>query len=302
MFSNAEQNLSPCKLMLIVNPFSGGGLSKSALGDIVSQFCNNGFVVTVYFAGESDPEALAFEYAKHHDLAVCAGGDGTLSAVVSGILRSGVSIPVGYIPNGTANDVATTLALPKKPSAAAQRIIDGTDRPHDIGLFSGRYFTYVAAFGAFTGVAYNTKQSAKRALGKFAYILGGLSNVFSVKARRTVVEHDGGVIKGDFIFGCVINSTSVAGLIKIDHKQVDLADGMFEVILVKRPISLADFFKTVTNTLSKRYNGDNVQLIHSSNVVFSFDEDVAWTVDGENGGMHKEARITNCHKAIRIIV
>jgi YegS/Rv2252/BmrU family lipid kinase len=289
-------------MMLVINPFSGRGISKSALGTIVSQLCGNGYIITVYFAGEHTPEQLAYDYAKHHELVVCVGGDGTLSSVVCGLLRSGASVPVGYIPNGTANDIAATLTLSRDPSTAAQAIINGSPRPLDIGLFSDRYFTYIAAFGAFTSVSHSTPQNAKRALGHFAYVLGGLADVAAIKARRTVVEYDGGVIEGDFIFGGVANSTSVAGFVKLDPERVDLADGMFEVILVKQPIIMADFLDIMAGLVMQTYDGDNVQLLHASKVKFTFDEDVAWTVDGEDGGLHRQAEITNCHKAIEIIV
>ena len=288
--------------MLIVNPLSGRGLSKLSIGTIISRLCGVGCVVTVYFSGEASPGQLAFEHAKNHELIVCAGGDGTLSAVISGLLRAEVNIPVGYIPMGTANDIATTLTLSKNPSLAAQTVISGKPRPIDIGMFSGRYFTYIAAFGAFTGAAYSTPQSAKKSLGHFAYVLGGLADVPTIKARRTVVEYDGKVIKGDFIFGGVVNSTSVAGLVKLDPKRVNLADGLFEIVLVKQPIDLANFLDILARLATQSYGGDNVQMLHAAHVKFTFEEDVAWTVDGENGGLHREVEIANCHKAIRIIV
>jgi len=289
-------------MMLIVNPFSGRGISKSAIGTIVSKLCGSGYAVTVYFAGELEPEQLAFEYSKHHDLAVCVGGDGTLSSVISGLLKSGMSIPVGYIPAGTANDIANTLALSRDPALAATAIINGKPRPLDIGLFSDRFFTYIAAFGAFTGASYMTTQNAKRTLGHFAYILGGIADVTAIKAHRTIVEYDGGVIEGDFVFGGVANSTSVAGFVKLDPERVDLADGLFEVILVKQPIILADFMDILAGVATQTYDGDNIQLLHASRVKFTFSDDVAWTVDGENGGAHREVVISNCHKAINIIV
>ena len=289
-------------MMLVVNPFSGRGLSKHAMGTIITQLCGSGYIVTVYFAGEFTPEQLVYEHAKHHELAVCVGGDGTLSSVVSGLLRSGVSIPVGYIPAGTANDVAATLALSKDPAAAAKAIINGKPRPLDIGRFSDRYFTYIAAFGAFTGVAYKTPQSTKRALGHFAYVLGGLADVAAIKPRHTIVEYDDKVVEGDYVFGGVMNSTSVAGLVKIDPGRVDLADGLFEVILVKNPIDPTDFIDMLTSLATQSYDGDNVLLYHASKVRFTFEEEVAWTVDGEDGGLHKEAVVTNFNKAVNIIV
>ena len=290
------------KMMLVVNPFSGRGISKSALGTIVSQLCSSDYVVSVYFAGQYTVEELAHNFSKQHDLIVCVGGDGTLSNVVSCLMRSGSNVPVGYIPTGTANDIASSLALSKVLSTAAQNIINGREMPLDIGDFGGSYFTYIAAFGAFTGVSYQTKQSAKRALGQFAYILGGLVVMPSIKPRRTIVEYDDGVLEGDYVFGAVVNSTSVAGLVKLDPEHVDLADGVFEIILVRQPLNLADFSAIITSLSTRSYDGDNVIMLHSSKVKFTLDSKVSWTIDGEYGGDHKEIEIKNCHEAIRIIV
>jgi len=288
-------------MMLIINPHSGRGLSKTALGTIVSKLCDEKHSVTVYFSHEKTPEELAYENAKNYDLAVCVGGDGTLSSVISGLLNAATPIPVGYIPAGTANDVASTLALSRDPSAAAQKIIEGSPKPIDIGKFHDRHFTYIAAFGAFTGVSYSTPQSAKRALGHLAYILGGIADVAAIKPRSTIVEYDGKTIKGDFIFGAVTNSTSIAGFIKLNPDRVDLGDGEFELILVKQPVVVADFLDIMASLTAHTYDGDNVQMLHASKIKLTFEEEVAWTVDGEDGGLHKKVEIVNNHKAIEMV-
>ena len=290
------------RMMLIINPHSGRGLSKTALGTIVSKLCDADYSVTVYFSHDRTPEELAYEHAHEHDLAVCVGGDGTLNGVISGLLCAGVSIPVGYIPAGTSNDLAITLALSRDPSAASQKILGGTPKAIDIGKFHDRYFTYIAAFGAFTGASYSTPQSAKRALGHFAYVLGGIADVPAIKPRHTIIEYDGKTIEGDYIFGGVTNSTSVAGFIKLDPNLVDLSDGKFEIILVKQPLVLADFLDILSSLTVKTYDGDNVHMLHASNVRFIFEDEVAWTVDGEDGGKHKKVEIKNCHKAIEIVI
>jgi len=289
-------------MMLIINPKSGKGLSNTALGTIVSSLCEVDYAVTVYFSHEKYPEELAFEYAEWYDLIVCVGGDGTLSNVISGLMQAKSNIPVGYIPAGTSNDVATTLALPRDPLIAARKILSGTPTALDIGLFKDRYFTYIAAFGAFTGVAYTTPQSAKRSLGHLAYVFGGLADMATIAPRRTVVQYDDKVIEGEFIFGGVVNSTSVAGLVKLNPELVDLADGEFEVILVRQPVVLTDFMEILTSLVMQTYEGDNFLMLHASSVSFTFDEEVAWTVDGEDGGLHKNVEIKNCHKAIKIVL
>jgi len=289
-------------MMLIINPHSGRGLSRLALGSIVSRLCYADYSVTVYFVNDRTPEELAYNNAKNHDLAVCVGGDGTLSGVISGLLKADHVIPVGYIPAGTANDVATTLTLSRDPSVAARSIIRGSPRPIDIGKFNDRYFTYITAFGAFTEASYLTPHNTKRSLGHFAYILGGLADMAAIRPRYTVIEYDGKVIQGNFIFGGVMNSTSIAGIVRLDPKLVDLADGLFEIILVRQPLDLAAFLDIMSSLAAQTYNGDNVKMLKASKVRFTFKEDVAWTVDGEDGGKHREVQIVNCHKAIEIVM
>lgn len=292
----------PKNLLLIVNPFSGRGLAKSTLGNIVSLFCEEGYAVTVYTTHKYSPEILAREHGSKHDLVVCAGGDGTLSAVASGLVQIMSPPPFGFIPTGTANDMASTLALSKDPKTAVMTVLNGHPIPLDIGCFNDKFFTYIAAFGAFTGVSYTTRQSAKRALGHLAYVIDGLASVTAIRPQHTVVEYDGGTIEGNFIFGGVTNSTTIAGFVRLDRKDVDLGDGLFEVILVSNPVNTAELGNIITSILNHTYHSENVLLLHTKKVKFLFDEEVDWTKDGENGGKHKELEITNRRHALRIIV
>lgn len=288
--------------MLIVNPYSGRGLLNSTLGGMIRQFCTEGYAVTVFTTEHASAKSLAQSYGGAFDLVICAGGDGTLSDVFSGLMRTGNAPPVGYIPTGTANDMARTLALSKDTTVSVRSIINGKPTPIDIGQFDDDYFTYIAAFGAFTGVSYNTTQSAKRALGHLAYILAGIASMPAIKPQRTRIEYDGGVIEDEFIFGGVTNTTSVAGMVKLDPRDVQLGDGRFEVLLVKYPLGLADLGEILTSIANKTYRSDNVMLLHTKKVRFSFDEEVAWTRDGEDGGMHRELEIINHREAMRIIL
>ncbi|HHT16931.1 MAG TPA: YegS/Rv2252/BmrU family lipid kinase [Papillibacter sp.] len=289
-------------VLLIVNPHSGRGLPNSALGVIVSSFCQAGYGVTVYTTHSGTCTELAEKYGPDFDLVVCVGGDGTLSNVASGLMRIENRPPVGYIPTGTANDMATTLALSKDPRIAVASVINGQPTPIDIGRMGEQYFTYVAAFGAFTGVSYKTKQSAKRALGHLAYVLGGLASMKEIKPRHTIIEYEGGSIEGEFIFGAVTNSTSIAGFVRLDNNQVNLADGVFEIILVRHPVTAADLGEIIDSIVNKTYNNDNVLLLHAKEVVFRFDEEVEWTRDGEDGGVHKTLRIVNNPKALQMML
>ena len=142
------------KLMFIVNPNAGKGGYKSALGGVLHIFYQAGYLPEIYFtAGQGDATRLCLEHATDYDLVVCMGGDGTLSEVVAGLHRLENAPELGYIPMGTANDVATSLGLSRDASECARTIVTGRAMELDIGRMGENYFTYIAAFGAFTDVS-----------------------------------------------------------------------------------------------------------------------------------------------------
>lgn len=292
-------------LMFLVNPAAGRSTSAAALGAVIEAFCTAGYHPTVFFTNRQTT-LLARENAADYGTLVCLGGDGTLSQTISGLM----DVPeedrpmLGYIPMGTANDVANTLNLPlRRPMAAAQDVLNGRPMSYDVGLLNGEdYFTYVAAFGAFTEVSYATDQEMKNALGKAAYLLSGLSRLPKLKSYHTRVEYEDGVIEDDFIFGAVSNSTSVAGMIKLDKNFVALADGKFELVLVRTPKSVSELTGIVNGLLNQNYNGGVMQILQTSRVKFFFEEAVPWTRDGEDGGAHPFCEITNVPHAVKLIV
>lgn len=295
----------PGKMMLLVNPAAGKGGSRAALGDVLEVFCKNGFTPTVYMTqSRGDAPRLVRAHAADYDMVVCLGGDGTLSETISGLMTLPTPPPpLGYIPMGTANDVATTLELPKVPVKAAAAITAGKPYALDVGCMNDEnYFTYIAAFGAFTDVSYETRQESKQALGLLAYLLEGLNALPKIAPTHARVEWDNGVEEGDFLFCGVTNSTSVAGMVKIDKGIVSLSDGLFEVILVKNPRNIADMSAIARDIMGKKYLDPNVQVLHSRKIRIVCDTPVKWTRDGEAGGVHSDVTLENCPRAVRIML
>lgn len=293
-------------LLVIVNPVAGRGMYRQGLGEALHILYSAGYVPTVRFttrAGEAVD--LAAEGGAQYDALCCLGGDGTLSDVVTGLMRvpAGQRPPLGYFPLGTANDVATTLRLPKNdPAAAARRMVESAPRPWDVGYMgSGRYFTYVAAFGAFTDVSYETSQQSKQALGHLAYLLEGVNRLAKLPHYQTRVELDGQALEGNFIFGGVTNSTSVAGLVKLDQNLVSLDDGLFEVSLVRFPENLADMNKLMSEVAARKYDGEMFSIRRSQRVRFIFAESVPFTRDGEPGGSYEDLLIENRRAALTLL-
>lgn len=241
------------RMMLIINPMAGRSGYKTGFGEVMNILDSGGYLTTVYFTqGRGDATVFAAQHAVEYDTVACIGGDGTLSEVVSGLMQVPNPPPLGYIPMGTTNDVASTLGLPKNATDAALRIVTGTPTAFDVGSFGEQsFFTYVAAFGAFTAVSYETPQNEKQALGHLAYVLEAMGRLNTIDHYCAHVEYDGGTVDGDFIFGGVSNSTSVAGMVRLRKDLVSLGDGLFETLLIRRPKQFGDLSRIISGVLNQ---------------------------------------------------
>ena len=291
------------KLMLVINPAAGRGGYKNTLPEALYTLDRGGYRTTLFFTSDrGDATELVRWNGPAYDLVACIGGDGTLSEVIAGLMALDDPPMLGYFPMGTANDVATTLGLPKNDClAAAQRLISGAPHPFDVGGFGEHYFAYIAAFGAFTEVSYSTPQDQKKALGHLAYVLQGAAALGRIESYHAVVEYDGGVIEDNFVYGSLSNSTSVAGIVRLKEEMVSLGDGWSELVLVKDPKTVVDFGEIVENVLSQRYDSDKLLILHTKKASFHFDKPVPWTRDGEAGGVHRDVTLCNYEAPIEFI-
>ncbi len=292
------------KVLLLINPNAGKGGYKNSLGEVLMNFHQAGCSVTVAFTDKrGDAPAIAAAEAGNYDRIVCVGGDGTLSETVTGLMTAGTRPELGYLPMGTTNDCAATLGIPHDPVQASRAAAAGRPVPFDVGRFNERYFTYVAAFGAFTEVSYETPQDQKYALGKLAYFLDGVSRLPNLTHRWARVEYDDGVLEDDFIFCGVTNSRSVAGFIRLkDTVGVSVSDGLFEVLLIRNPESVLQVGPIMTDLLANKFDTEYVTMIKTRRVRFTLREPVKWTLDGEDGGSHLQVECENIPHAVRILV
>lgn len=291
------------KLLFIYNSHAGKASIKSKLADIIDLMVKSDYQVTVHPTQcQGDATNTVERESMDYDLIVCSGGDGTLDEVVTGMMKLPDKKPIGYIPMGSTNDFANSLKLPKNVMKAAETALWGQQFPCDVGQFNDNSFIYVAAFGIFTEVSYQTNQELKNLLGHAAYILEGAKSLLDIEAYKMCVEYEDVVLEGDFIYGMVSNSISVGGFKQIAGKNVLLDDGVFEVTLIKRPKNPLELNEIITSLMTRV---DNTELIYSfktGRIRFLAEKEVPWTLDGEYGGTHTETVIKNCHQAIEIIV
>ena len=302
------------KLLFIYNPNAGKGSVRREVSNIIEKLTFAGYLVTTFPTSKAgDAREMALKRGSRYDCIVCSGGDGTLHEVINGMMgaiATGHEMPhLGYIPAGTVNDFASNFDIPKDVNEAVDIIINGTDKPDDIGSFDTGvknrrfgYFTYVAAFGAFTEVAYETPQETKNVLGKAAYSLEGFKRFQTLRPYHIKVTYDDTEFEDDFIYGMITNSKSVGGFQGITGPSVYLDDGKFDVILVKNPRSPMDLQDIINSLLSKDMKTDNLYHFHTGKVTLASEEKIPWTLDGESGGVHQLVTINDEQQAISIIV
>ncbi len=301
-----------CRVLLIINPVSGMLQSKSNIFDIVSIFTKGGCIpTTLMTTAAGDATKFVEQHAESHDIVVCCGGDGTLNETITGMMHIRRRIPIGFIPCGTTNDMARTLGVPTgSVKKAANAILSGNNIHQDVGCFCGgeRYFTYVASFGAFTKVSYATPRWKKHLFGHMAYIMDGILAVNDIRPWKLHISCDQLEEDGAFAFGSITNSTSIAGLLKLDPAKVSLNDGKFEVMLIRHPKNPLDMQKIIDALVRQKFTEPNsdtdqpmVEFFHTDHIVITPTGDMPWTVDGEYGGAPKVVDIRNLHGAVEIL-
>ena len=290
-------------LYFIFNMKSGKAAVSNKLANIIDSFTRSGYEVTVHptqCRGDAS-EASARACEKWYDLIVCAGGDGTLNEVIQGVMTAENKIPIGYIPTGSTNDFAKSAGISTDIEGAVSTVIQGRPKYFDIGMLGNRSFTYIAAFGAFIEVTYETPQNVKNVLGHAAYILNGILHLGKIRSYHIRVSTDTEEFEDDFIFGMVTNSSSVAGILSLDDFLCD--DGLFEVTLIKKPSNPIALQRTIQGLMSLENDLDTkyIKSFRASRVRLECDVDINWTVDGEFGGALSCAEIVNINKAVQII-
>ena len=291
------------KMLFVYNPKAGKAMIRNKLADIIDIFTAAGYEITIV---PTQKHGDAVEIVKNRsdifDVVVCSGGDGTLDESVNGMLQSGRRTPLGYIPAGSTNDFAASLAIPSDMLKAAEIIVEGKDFPCDVGAFNDTNFIYVAAFGLFSEISYSTDQQLKNALGHTAYIISGGKSLVNAHAHKMKVTANDFSFEDTFIYGMISNSKQVGGFQGITGEGVELDDGKFEVTLIKQPKTPPELNTILVSLLERNLDNDLMYSFRTSEITLESEEPVSWSLDGEDGGSHTVMHITTLPRAIDIKV
>ncbi|MDO4167461.1 MAG: YegS/Rv2252/BmrU family lipid kinase [Eubacteriales bacterium] len=290
------------KMLFVYNPMAGKEQIRGYLSDIIQIFCKAEFEVTIVAtSGPGEATEIVAGKGSDYDYIVCSGGDGTMNEVAGGVMQLSNHPVIGYIPAGTVNDFASTLRIPKMMPEAAELITKGDIFSCDLGKFNDRYFTYVAGFGAFTEVSYQTPQDLKNALGKTAYFVEALKHIAEIKPHHMKIEYDDGAIEDEFLLGLVSNSESVSGYKAYSLQEIKMDDGLFEALFIRNIKNPLELQMILNALLTKKLDAEQMCLIRTKHLHIVSDDDVQWTLDGEDGGWFDEVTIDNVYHAIQIM-
>ena len=283
--------------LIIVNPCAGRMTIKTGLNAVLQTLSAADILPTVYYTRfRGDATRIVTEMGLRYDEIVCCGGDGTSNETMSGVLSLPEKRPIGYIPCGSTNDFASTIGLSLQPKAAAAAIAEGKTVKLDAGVFNNRFFSYVASFGAFSNVSYDTPQQSKNQLGHFAYVLAGARALGEIRPYEIEYECDDIRGSGKFVFGASSNTTSIGGIVDLKHNEVSLSDGLIELILLRDGrYSPETLWNIVTGNLQ---NDDSIVFLHGSHISIRSALPISYTLDGEYGGTMSEVNIRCMKEAV----
>lgn len=294
------------KALVLINKSAGMGKAGTDTLNIVTRLAEEGYEPIVYpiIPGtELTSEKIIGDYDGKVSMILCSGGDGTLNHVMNAIMDLKEKPVLSYIPAGSTNDFAKGLGIPSATSKAIDVAVNGTPFTYDVGRINGRYFNYVAAFGAFSKVSYATDQDLKNVLGYAAYVISAIAELpqnigYSCHLQ---IEADDFIEEGDYIFGAVSNSASVAGMTLFANDDIKQDDGQMELLLIRSPKNLADFNGILAALAVREPDNPHITYRQVSKVHIVSDEEMEWTIDGEFGGAYKETNIEVINKAITIM-
>ncbi len=289
------------KVLVLINPNSGKKNSKESVLDALNVFSANNYQMEIYLSQKPmDVTRYIEENGERFDVVAVFGGDGTLNEATNGLMKLKHKPVISYFPTGTMNDFGTNFGLTNDMKQCANIACVGHIESFDVGKINSRYFNYVAGFGAFCNVSYETKQELKKQIGNMAYIIKALHEIPNLHPYHVKMNLDGKVFEKDLMFGLIINGNRVAGFEMVEQADNTFKDGLFEIILVEHTPNLLELYNYPLGVLHPELNMKYVERYQVKSIIIESQEKLAWTLDGEEGEETLVARVENISQALQI--
>lgn len=293
-------------VLTIINPTSGKGKIEQKIDEIKQNIEEQGMQNEIILTQkEKNAKNILDEHKENKDLILVCGGDGTLNETVTSMIENKLeNVTLSFIPLGTTNDLARTLDIPIKDISITKKLLQTTAKRIDIGKWNeNRYFCYVAAFGLITDVSYITSQKAKHKYGRLAYYINAIKELVKIPTFKMKLRYDNKHIEDEFIYGGITNSESIAGFKWFAKGEIQLDDGLFEGIFIRKPRTIFGYFKILSSFFKKDYHkNEYILFTQAKNFEIEAEESIKWTIDGEFAGEEKNVKIENMQKAIELAI
>lgn len=289
------------KVLVLINPNSGKKNSKESVLDALNVFSANNYQMEIYLSQKPmDVTCYIEENGERFDVVAVFGGDGTLNEATNGLMKLKHKPVISYFPTGTMNDFGTNFGLTNDMKQCANIACVGHIESFDVGKMNSHYFNYVAGFGAFCNVSYETKQELKKQIGNLAYIIKAIHEIPNLHPYHVKMNLDGKVFEKDLMFGLIINGNRVAGFEMVEQADNTFKDGLFDIILVEHTPNLLELYNYPLGVLHPELNMKYVERYQAKSIIIESQEKLAWTLDGEEGEETLVARVENISQALQI--
>ena len=290
------------KCVVIINPNSGRG--KSLENDINEMLNKYQYKSEInYTEYPHHAEEIVENLPDDIDLLISVGGDGTFHEVMNGNFKRKKTILLSHIPVGTTNDVGHMYGLTDDILTNLESILDGVVKDVDICSINGRCFVYVASFGKFMEIPYETPQKLKKRIGHMAYLVNGAKDVFKKTPKYDVTyEIDGVKHHGEYTFIIISNANRIAGINNF-YRDMKLDDEKFEVMFcsISNLARLAQAFYTLKTSDISYVSG--VECYKTDNLKITFNNGVKpWCLDGEKFDSKTAHYEINTKKRVRMLI
>ena len=269
--------------IVIYNPNSGNTLKKEDISVCKKYLHEFGY----------SPKFMPTKYAGHAkeivshidkvDVIFSIGGDGTFNEVVTGNLLRKERLVLCHIPVGTTNDVGKMFGYGKVFEDNLKLALEGQVKKIDICLINDRPFVYVAGFGKFVTVAYETPRYLKEKIGYLAYLFEGIKDFFKpIKLYNITYKIDGVEKTGYYSFVLISNANRIAGINNF-YKDVKLDDDRFEVLFCnfRRRIDIVKTVKLLMTNDMNKVSGLEFYKTNKVEMRFAQYPNKSWCIDGE---------------------
>lgn len=289
------------KVFIIYNPVSG--IQKAdKLQSILTSLVAKNIEYSIHITSlEEGPEEILKTIDNTYDALLISGGDGTFSETVQAMYDLNIDLPIQIVPNGTTNELASNYMDLSNIDTHIDNLFSGSIKELDIALNDeNKTITYALSFGNFTDVTYRTPQKLKNQFGYKAYILFGFLTFRKIKSYKVDVKTQDIEFSDTFVFGVVSNTKTVGNIITFDDEIVELNDGLFEVLLIRKPRNLNEL-RIILRSIKKRDFSSNLfHFLTTDEITLHSKKSISWNHDGEYGGSSHQTSIKVLKKRIKV--